>query len=246
MLCIICKENEAKVHLTQIVGDKMQKVDLCEECAKQKGVNDPAGFSLADLLLGLGASQEMEKGSGGEEIKCPLADSPRPISKRPAASVAPNVTRPSRKVWKACSRPCTRAPSTWARSRRRFARVRDLSDALKHLAEDARQSGGRRGFRAGCESSRRDQINPRKKSASSRPLNDEHPRISHTARRNGPPRRAAQPDRDVQPRPAGAQPQGFAFPGWAKKAERIKRWNPSVPPSSHCRRWTNAFSAIDG
>ena len=34
----------------------MQKVDLCEECAKQKGVNDPAGFSLADLLLGLGAS----------------------------------------------------------------------------------------------------------------------------------------------------------------------------------------------
>lgn len=71
MLCIICKQNQAKVHLTQIVGDKMQKVDLCEECAKNKGVNDPAGFSLADLLLGLGASQEIEKGSGGEEIKCP-------------------------------------------------------------------------------------------------------------------------------------------------------------------------------
>ena len=48
----------------------MQKVDLCEECAKQKGVNDPAGFSLADLLLGLGASQEMENAAGGE-VKCP-------------------------------------------------------------------------------------------------------------------------------------------------------------------------------
>lgn len=59
------------MHLTQIVGDKMQKVDLCEECAKSKGVNDPAGFSLADLLLGLGASQEIEKGSDGAEIKCP-------------------------------------------------------------------------------------------------------------------------------------------------------------------------------
>jgi protein arginine kinase activator len=58
------------VHLPQIVGDKIQKVDLCEECAKQKGVNDPAGFSLADLLLGLGASQEMAQSSGGEEIKC--------------------------------------------------------------------------------------------------------------------------------------------------------------------------------
>jgi protein arginine kinase activator len=67
----LCKEREAKVHLTQIVGEKMQKVDLCEECAKQKGVNDPTGFSLADLLLGLGASQEMEQAVGGPEIKCP-------------------------------------------------------------------------------------------------------------------------------------------------------------------------------
>src|SRR5207245_10681093 len=71
MLCCICKENEASVHLTQIAGDKMQKVDLCEECAKTKGVNDPTGFSLADLLLGLGASQEIEQSAGGTELKCP-------------------------------------------------------------------------------------------------------------------------------------------------------------------------------
>jgi len=70
MMCCVCKEKEATVHLTQIAGDKMQKVDLCEECAKQKGVNDPAGFSLADLLLGLGAPQELENGSGAE-VKCP-------------------------------------------------------------------------------------------------------------------------------------------------------------------------------
>jgi protein arginine kinase activator len=71
MLCCVCKEKEATVHLTQIAGDKMQKVDLCEECAKHKGVNDPAGFSLADLLLGLGASQELDQTAGGAEIKCP-------------------------------------------------------------------------------------------------------------------------------------------------------------------------------
>jgi protein arginine kinase activator len=70
MLCCVCKEKEATVHLTQIAGDKMQKVDLCEECAKTKGVNDPTGFSLADLLLGLGASQEIEQASGGNETKC--------------------------------------------------------------------------------------------------------------------------------------------------------------------------------
>jgi protein arginine kinase activator len=71
MLCMLCKQNPAKVHLTQIVGEKVQKVDLCEECAKQKGVNEQPGFSLADLLLGLGASQEIAQVSGGEEIKCP-------------------------------------------------------------------------------------------------------------------------------------------------------------------------------
>src|SRR5258708_30355759 len=70
MLCCVCKEKEATVHLTQIAGDKMQKVDLCEECAKTKGVNDPTGFSLADLLLGLGASQAIEQAGGGKELKC--------------------------------------------------------------------------------------------------------------------------------------------------------------------------------
>ena len=71
MLCSICKEKPATVHLTQIVGDKMQKLDLCEDCAKAKGVNDPSGFALADLMLGLGASQEIEQAGGGVELKCP-------------------------------------------------------------------------------------------------------------------------------------------------------------------------------
>jgi len=57
------------VHLTQIVGDKMQKLDLCEECAKTKGVNDPAGFAMADIMLGLGASQEIEQAVGAD-LKC--------------------------------------------------------------------------------------------------------------------------------------------------------------------------------
>ena len=73
MLCSICKEKAATVHLTQIVGDKMQKMDLCEDCAKAKGINDPTGFGLADLdlMLGLGASQQIEQSAGGVELKCP-------------------------------------------------------------------------------------------------------------------------------------------------------------------------------
>ena len=71
MLCCLCKQNEATVHLTQIVGEKMQKADLCEDCAKEKGVKDPTAFSLADLLLGLGAAQELAEAAGGPDVKCP-------------------------------------------------------------------------------------------------------------------------------------------------------------------------------
>jgi protein arginine kinase activator len=61
MQCDVCQSKEATVFLTQIVDGKMQKVNLCEACSKEKGVNDPTGFALADLLLGIGASQEIEK-----------------------------------------------------------------------------------------------------------------------------------------------------------------------------------------
>ena len=60
MLCCICKEKQATVHLTRIAGDKTQKLDLCEDCAETKGVNDPAGCSLADLLLGLQVSRQSD------------------------------------------------------------------------------------------------------------------------------------------------------------------------------------------
>ena len=69
MQCCICKEKPATVHLTQIVGDKMQKLDLCEECAKAKGVNETP-FSMADMMLGLGASQQLEEASPGVDLKC--------------------------------------------------------------------------------------------------------------------------------------------------------------------------------
>jgi protein arginine kinase activator len=48
--CDLCPK-PATVHLTQIVNNKIHKVDLCEACAQAKGVTDPSGFSLADLLL---------------------------------------------------------------------------------------------------------------------------------------------------------------------------------------------------
>jgi protein arginine kinase activator len=51
MKCDFC-DNKASVFLTQLVEGQMKKVCLCDSCAKERGVTDPTGFSLADLLLG--------------------------------------------------------------------------------------------------------------------------------------------------------------------------------------------------
>jgi protein arginine kinase activator len=59
--CDLCSK-PATVHLTQIVNSKIHKVDLCEACAQAKGVTDPSGFSLADLLLKASLNPEPRRG----------------------------------------------------------------------------------------------------------------------------------------------------------------------------------------
>ncbi|CAB4244286.1 Modulator of heat shock repressor CtsR, McsA [Methylacidimicrobium sp. AP8] len=68
MKCHFC-EAPATVHLTQIVGGKVQKVHLCEKCAKEKGVSDPSVFSLADMLLG--GTPDGERLLARNEPTCP-------------------------------------------------------------------------------------------------------------------------------------------------------------------------------
>ncbi len=80
MTCDLCDET-ASVFLTQIVDGQMQKVNLCEQCAKAKGVTDPTGFALADLLLGLGTEESVSspaQGTSGEVTADSLALSDGP------------------------------------------------------------------------------------------------------------------------------------------------------------------------
>ena len=124
MQCSICKEKPATVLLTHIENDKMQKLDLCEDCAKTKGVNDPTTFSLADadLLLGLGAAQELEQSAGGVELKCPRCGFSQADFKKSGRLGCPECYQTfSPKVWRDCSRRCTRARGTPARRRKRCA-----------------------------------------------------------------------------------------------------------------------------
>ncbi len=53
MQCDICGKKEATVHLTEIVNDKVTKLHLCEDCAKDKGTEMEEHFGLGDLLAGL-------------------------------------------------------------------------------------------------------------------------------------------------------------------------------------------------
>lgn len=67
--CSLCGK-PATVHLTQIINNKVHKVDLCEECAQAKGVTDPNGFSLADLLM-KGALNSDTTAEGEGHLVCP-------------------------------------------------------------------------------------------------------------------------------------------------------------------------------
>lgn len=64
MKCDFC-DKKATVFLTQLVEGQMKKVCLCDPCAKERGVTDPTGFSLADLLLG-GVPVGTGPGPGGK------------------------------------------------------------------------------------------------------------------------------------------------------------------------------------
>lgn len=60
--CDVCGK-PATVHLTQIVNNQIHKIDLCEACAEQKGITDPSGYSLADLLVKPDAAPDAELGA---------------------------------------------------------------------------------------------------------------------------------------------------------------------------------------
>ncbi len=65
--CSQCKK-PATIHLTQIVDNKIHKIDLCDDCPYKQTVTDPEGFSLADFMLK--DSQAIEMGASVKCEKC--------------------------------------------------------------------------------------------------------------------------------------------------------------------------------
>jgi protein arginine kinase activator len=56
----------ATIHLTQIINNKIHKVDLCDECPYKEGVTEAEGFSLADFLI----KQQPDALIGQASVKC--------------------------------------------------------------------------------------------------------------------------------------------------------------------------------
>src|SRR3989338_9029439 len=63
MVCEVCKQAQATVHLTEIVNDQMAELHLCESCANQKGAQVESHFGLADLLSGLAEFSKTQESS---------------------------------------------------------------------------------------------------------------------------------------------------------------------------------------
>ena len=54
MLCEQCHQNEATVHLTQVIDGQVNKLHLCEACAAKSGFEVEGAMSVTDILLGMG------------------------------------------------------------------------------------------------------------------------------------------------------------------------------------------------
>jgi protein arginine kinase activator len=61
MKCECCHEAEATIHLTQVIDGKVKKLNLCQDCAQQNGIDLNSPISITDVLLGLGSEPKAGK-----------------------------------------------------------------------------------------------------------------------------------------------------------------------------------------
>ncbi|TFG64826.1 MAG: DNA helicase UvrBC [Spirochaetales bacterium] len=74
MKCELCSDNDAIIHIQQIMGNDKIDFHLCEECAKKKGITkggQKLELSLPELLTGLVDLKDIVGGQGGESKTCP-------------------------------------------------------------------------------------------------------------------------------------------------------------------------------
>ncbi|MFA6356342.1 MAG: UvrB/UvrC motif-containing protein [Candidatus Omnitrophota bacterium] len=71
MLCQICGKNDATVEFTEIINEEVKQLQLCDGCAKKKGVEMEQHFSIADFLASISdTSGGPDASAPGASLKC--------------------------------------------------------------------------------------------------------------------------------------------------------------------------------
>ena len=184
-----------------------------------KGRERPAGFSLADLLLGLGASQEMDQAAAARNQMPQLRLHAGGFQEGGPARVRGMLHHVRRGAGRPAQDDAQRHASTSARRRRRSGRT-----AIWPTASDTCRRNWTRRLRRRISSRRRtlrDEIKQTSDQAGTfaAETKHEHSRISQPAGRNAP---AAKGRMTALSCPAAcgwrAICAAWPFPGWAKKA----------------------------
>lgn len=71
--CKICKIRPAKIHYTEVVNNSMVTLDLCAECAEEKGIDVQKGssYGLGDLVAGLIDTAVDSESDKISKVNCP-------------------------------------------------------------------------------------------------------------------------------------------------------------------------------
>lgn len=70
MICNACGQNEATIHLTEILNAQMVEIHLCEACAEQKGADFKTHFDFNKLLASLADFGPALKGEEQSGLVC--------------------------------------------------------------------------------------------------------------------------------------------------------------------------------
>ena len=84
MKCECCHEQEATIHLTQVIDGEVKKLNLCQECALKNGIDLNSPISITDVLLGLGAQQPAVTAGTEFDLSCSRCQMTRAESKKRA------------------------------------------------------------------------------------------------------------------------------------------------------------------
>ncbi len=93
MKCECCHEQEATIHLTQVIDGEVKKLNLCQECALKNGIDLNSPISITDVLLGLGAQQPAVTAGTEFDLSCSRCQMTRAEFKKEPSWVVPSAIK---------------------------------------------------------------------------------------------------------------------------------------------------------